>query len=1380
MVGDQGNRTSGTREASVPQSYWWKRIHNLNGRSRFQEVSGSLNCAEKFSSLVSCHRGYGSVAFYAVFSLFILTFLYAIWKIVSAHSRSTRRPGSGNTTSVAKLNPTAHAPTGYVSTHAWLQKENVLHHFQPSVKNYSPFENESPQEKPSPVIFFPPENEKRSKISSVTNNNDLPIRGHDMLRNPSPTWTSRSRTTEPLYNYYPGTYNTIPTPLNNPAYPMVPYPSVVNPLFPTAPFRTGLNPYLRPPFLRGTYNNQRFQFRIPASNPVTYNSDSLGLLNERTGILSSPLANTSYKTPYYSVPTDKNTLSQGSYVNSYYGDNTVQIEDPVQTSPSPLISFFKGSSDNANTDSRLKKSKKERKRKKLGRKKTRHEEKKWKYDYMEDIERYNKENLRKAVSTRHRKVKHYGKKVKHLSEINYEKSNRAHTRHMRPYKRTRHLRNHKLLRAKTPKYLRSRIPHVTTRAKHFKPTRHGSPKVHSRRIHHHGRYVRVHHSFHRRHHSVLDFRLYRLYRRHHSINDEIRGKWSISRHQVRTCKLIDQFSTRGMVKLTRTKGKSRYLHTLLICRPVRLRIKRGVRRRRYSVKFVQLCSKKWYVTTAFIIVHKDTNDQEIPRYKVQICKPSYAHASKMLPAKNKETKVWDISKEVLRKMKTEDGEKINVKLSSVKHGYKRHNKKKKVNKHTKLKKGRERKREHKKWKHRNSLSRSHHARKGKKHHKHRPKTNNRFELRGKQSRKLKTLQDKRKKHHDRKPNKVLTKTENIVSKPKSADSDKDFYGKLLKVLKLAESYDLKKSNATRGKNVFDSLEAVLAQKQNITKYFPQRNKQAKVEPSAKKNKTSKRHIKKANITHQTLHIKSLPKNSLNSQENSQDNIQKLLAKLLPAVLKSVHGEVTIGDLAVTKATTKPTSKITTKPRTSTAKTTPASQKPPSTTPSKQIPPSTSKSSNDDIEEIMKNILPLLLKKTYNANSDSSKGLQPKPKEKQALTTSPKQSSLSSNKAKEKLGLKYLLSRLGMENLVSNDLSSTISAKATVTKTSATKPTQRLTVAFVKPKNPVHPPMTRPKPTSAVTTIQTPPPLSQPNIADQPENPPGSQSNLLPATALVSLPGLSSAALPTPPATPSSFPLPVPPLPSSPGPPASQPAFSPQLNRNNANPYSSLINSDPYSRNILCFGDSLTSGYYNHGKNFHPYSQRLSQLLNSDGRLRYYVKTSGKVREMAHGSMARRLPQVLGNSSRFDWVIILGGTNDVAHVKNFGDDDSFMNQLISIWKPRIVRDIEVLHEISHKYGARTVMLTIPETAYEAWPNFKTLWVMRRRLNQDLREYARRSQGNTVLCDLALKLPRHSISPQAQALLWNDHLHLTPFGYDKMAEIIYQCLKPYLSK
>lgn len=61
-----------------------------------------------------------------------------------------------------------------------------------------------------------------------------------------------------------------------------------------------------------------------------------------------------------------------------------------------------------------------------------------------------------------------------------------------------------------------------------------------------------------------------------------------------------------------------------------------------------------------------------------------------------------------------------------------------------------------------------------------------------------------------------------------------------------------------------------------------------------------------------------------------------------------------------------------------------------------------------------------------------------------------------------------------------------------------------------------------------------------------------------------------------------------------------------------------------------------------------------------GRIKYYVKISGKVCEMVYGSMVRCLLEVFGNSFWFDWVIIFGGINDVVYVKNFGDDDLFMN------------------------------------------------------------------------------------------------------------------------
>ena len=254
---------------------------------------------------------------------------------------------------------------------------------------------------------------------------------------------------------------------------------------------------------------------------------------------------------------------------------------------------------------------------------------------------------------------------------------------------------------------------------------------------------------------------------------------------------------------------------------------------------------------------------------------------------------------------------------------------------------------------------------------------------------------------------------------------------------------------------------------------------------------------------------------------------------------------------------------------------------------------------------------------------------------------------------------------------------------------------------------------------------------------------------------------------------------------------SQAASFPEPQQQIKNPrysYSSYSsnNNDPYSSsqtqrtiNVLCFGDSLTSGFYNHGRGKHPYSIKLNQLLNPQGSHRYHIETRGVVGEMVHGSMTKRLPKVLNEGTHYDWVLILGGTNDVAHVKNFGDDQDFTRQLISVWSPKIVKDIEKLHEIARSYGSRTVLMTIPETAYELWPDFISIRNMRLSVNAALRKYATEVRDTTVLCDLAYKLPRSTLSHEMEKLYWNDHIHLNPVGYNKMAEVIQQCIQPYLS-
>ena len=1367
MVGEQESRRSGTGGSgttSVPQSYRWKRIQNMNARSRLQEVSGSLNCAEKFSSLVSCHRGYGSVAFYAVFSLFILTFLYTIWKIVSAHSRSARRPGSSNSTSPAVLSPTAHTPTDYASAHAWIKTGNIFDHFHQSVKNLRPF----PQGKPSPTVYYPPENKERDKISSVNNNVDYPTRGNVLVGNPSPTWPTSGGATKSFYDYYPGSINTVQPQVDYPPYPTVPSPTLRYP--------ATFNPYRRLPFPGGV--NSRLPFGAEASNLIPYNVNSMGIYNKNAALLSSPLANISYRAPYH-FPTNKNTLPQSFYDNAFYGDSTFQNADGgAQTSPSPLISFLTESSHDTNKSkhhfkkSRKKRKKSRRKVTKHNKKKRNHSRKHIEYEYIEDIDGKTKStDEKKARSARNREMNGNRKAFKHLRK-NYhkEKINKDHhygkttgSKRLKPnprkYKRKRistkaqvkhqgrkNLKEYKKLRFISHKHKRTNIPHPqkTTQASYPKSWTHDNHMQHFRRQKH----FRAHHVSHRRQHNFFNFKLYRRYRKHHTVNDEIHGKWKISRHRVRTCKRISQFSTRGTVKITRTSGHNRrFLHTLLICRPVRLRVKQGHHRRRYSLKYAQLCNKKWYVTKGVVHVLKaPSNDQdEIPRYNVRICEPSYAHEMKLVPAEGKDTKVWSISEQLVRKMEKEDVKKFSVKSVLTKNRHKHnHRKGKLIHRKKKNKvKAKERGVTSNKW---TGGHNTHKTATNKRHRHHESKTVHNDSKRVKQHQLKKSHGNKKAKHELKKKLASGNKKKDSTGKTKGVivNSDKIFYQKLLKVLKLAKMRGMKRANSTTSSNVFDSLEAVLTQSQSGTKKSLQSKNNTKTEMlrSRKKNKMTKQ---KASQKDSLKHAQRIQRKSNNN------TIQKLLAKILPAVVGIINGDANAGKSAITTLTTKPT-KPTTTQKTST-----------STTPTSQTPTLKTKANDNNVEDIMKNILPLLLKRAGKAQGNPR--LKSKPKEQKPRRPLPsKQQKSQPTRTADKSGLTSILASLGLGKLASNSLRNTISAKETVvTNKPAVKPTQRSTIALLKttllPKIPVQPPTTRSTPTPSVTTIQAPPSLTHPDT-------PAVQSISSPAISQISSVGLP----PGPPSGPSSAQLPathqgsvistlVSPL---------QSAISPRV-----------FNSDPYSRSILCFGDSLTSGFYNHGHNFHPYSQRLSQLLNSEGRIKYYIKTSGKVREMAHGSMARRLPEVLGNSSRFDWVIILGGTNDVAHVKNFGDDDSFMNQLISIWKPRIVRDIEVLHEIAHRYGARTVLLTIPETAYEAWPNYKTLWVMRNRLNEDLRDYARRSQGSVVLCDLANQLPRHSLSLQAQSMLWNDHLHLTPYGYDKMADIVYQCLKLYLN-
>ena len=201
--------------------------------------------------------------------------------------------------------------------------------------------------------------------------------------------------------------------------------------------------------------------------------------------------------------------------------------------------------------------------------------------------------------------------------------------------------------------------------------------------------------------------------------------------------------------------------------------------------------------------------------------------------------------------------------------------------------------------------------------------------------------------------------------------------------------------------------------------------------------------------------------------------------------------------------------------------------------------------------------------------------------------------------------------------------------------------------------------------------------------------------------------------------------------------------------------------------ILTLGDSLTEGYYKHGRAYHPYATHLTKLFQS-AKIPVKIDNRGLSGERVVPHMANRLRTLLTKDVSYDWITVLGGTNDIS--RRVSAEKIFKEGLQPIYEMCL-----------NQPGAKInlAVMTVIEISYDlpTDPDDKN----RQSLNAMIRDYVAHSNNQDRIClvDLDKDIPYHSISNKKERKkIWDDGVHLTPAGYDRMATLIFDAIKSKL--
>lgn len=205
------------------------------------------------------------------------------------------------------------------------------------------------------------------------------------------------------------------------------------------------------------------------------------------------------------------------------------------------------------------------------------------------------------------------------------------------------------------------------------------------------------------------------------------------------------------------------------------------------------------------------------------------------------------------------------------------------------------------------------------------------------------------------------------------------------------------------------------------------------------------------------------------------------------------------------------------------------------------------------------------------------------------------------------------------------------------------------------------------------------------------------------------------------------------------------------------------------RSILCYGDSLTAGYYRHGSEFHPYGDTIAVKSGLS------VKTVGMSgwtsSQMVEAAQKTGIHDqihspgdglvVLLKQRQWDLVCLMAGTNDLGYGMSTGD---------------IVENMEILvkHCLNSSPFVKIALLTVPPTGGEA--KHERTRKRHAAVNSGLVRLANKYSSRVLLVntEIALPNPGNDLDSPYRDLWDEDMLHFSPRGSERLGEYVYTTL------